>query len=200
MIVVVGLGNPGKTYEGTRHNIGFEVVDEIAARWSLGWKKSLSFKGMIAEKEGRFLLKPTTYMNLSGEAVAALLHFYKIDPSSLLVVVDDVALPFGQLRLRGEGSSGGHNGLKSIEAHLGTQHFARLRVGVGGPEGDLASYVLDPFSGEEKEAVPRIRERAASAVELWIQQGLTSAMNTINRSSDPSIGEKNGQKETDRPL
>ncbi len=196
--LIVGLGNPGKSYDRTRHNIGFMTVDKLAQKQGLTLKKRREFSGEIAEghigADPVILLKPLTFMNLSGEAVAQVLRYWQIDLSRLIVLVDDVALPLGQLRLRINSGSGGHNGLKSIEACLQTNRYARLRIGVGDREqGDLSSHVLGRFSAEEEKLVPDVLERAVQAVEIWLDKGLTSAMNFANPkgdSSTPSIGDK----------
>jgi peptidyl-tRNA hydrolase, PTH1 family len=183
--LIVGLGNPGKEYEESRHNIGFRAVDEFARRYGLTLRKKLFMKGRLAhglvEGQKVFLLQPQTYMNLSGDAVTRVMRKQNIALEKLLVIVDDVALPFGQLRLRTQSGSGGHNGLKSIEEKLGTIDYARLRIGVGDrQEGDLASHVLAPFSREEEKLVPGILERASDVVKIWLTEGLTSAMNHAN--------------------
>ncbi|MBU6382822.1 MAG: aminoacyl-tRNA hydrolase [Verrucomicrobia bacterium] len=195
--LIVGLGNPGKTYKGTRHNIGFEAVDFLAKRHRLEWKKQLKWKGMVAEgkigDDSAILLKPLTYMNLSGESVVLMMHYFHIDLSRLLILVDDVALPLGQLRIRINSGSGGHNGLKSIEESLQTNRYPRLRIGVGDrDDGDLTDHVLGKFSKTEETLLPSVLERAVQAVEIWLDEGLTSAMNFANKgSSTPSIGEEN---------
>ncbi len=193
--LIVGLGNPGKSYDGTRHNVGFAAVEKLAKKHGLEFKKRLKFKGALAEghigNDPVILLMPLTFMNLSGEAVALVMRTFEIDLSRLLIAVDDVALPLGQLRIRINSGSGGHNGLKSIEECLQTQRYARLRIGVSDRcEGELADYVLSRFSKEEKKLLPEILERGVQAMEIWLDQGLTSAMNFAN-SSTPSIGEGN---------
>lgn len=194
MFLVVGLGNPGKAYEHTRHNIGFKAVSELAYKHRLTFHKQLKWKGSLAQ--GRIgnadigLLMPLTYMNESGQAVAAVMRYLKIELSRLLVIVDDVAIAVGQLRMRTDSSSGGHNGLKSIEEHLQTNRFARLRIGVGDrDEGDLASYVLGQFTQEEQKLLPKILDRAIQATEIWLEKGLNHAMNYANNSLNPSNGE-----------
>ena len=154
--LVAGLGNPGEAYQGTRHNIGFRVVDALAAKHKLVFRKVQSFYGLVAEGnvEGKkvLLLKPQTYMNSSGESLKVCSSYYKIPSSQMFVVCDDIYLPFGSLKIKTSGGAGGHNGLKSIESHLGTQVYMRLKVGVGNREsGDLAEYVLSPFFDEEKQ-------------------------------------------------
>jgi peptidyl-tRNA hydrolase, PTH1 family len=183
--LIVGLGNPGKTYEKTRHNIGFRVVDEIARQSALTLRKKFLINGRLAhgliEGCGVYLFQPGTYMNRSGEAVVRVVRKFGIEIENLLVVIDDVALPFGQLRLKTHSSSGGHNGLKSIEDNLGTNGYARLRIGVGDErEGDLASYVLAPFTPDEQKLVPEILGRAAMIAKIWLTEGLISAMNHAN--------------------
>lgn len=204
--LIVGLGNPGKEYEGTRHNIGFRVVQEFARKHALTFKKEAKFKGSIAQGKVRgislLLLLPTTYMNLSGEAVALTSRYYKISLSRLAVVTDEVDLPLGQLRWKINSGAGSHNGLKSVEASLQTQRYARLRMGVGDrTQGDLASHVLSRFSPEEEGSVSNMVERALQSLEIWLDQGITSAMDFANRRgpSTPSIGEENEKREK-KPL
>lgn len=186
--LVVGLGNPGKQYDRTRHNIGFAAVDRIAAKHGLVFKKSLKLQGNLAEGmicgKPSLLLKPQTFMNLSGDSVAAAMRYFSVELPHLLVIVDDVAIPMGQTRLRISSGSGGHNGLKSIEHVLHTNEYARLRLGVGDrQEGmDLASHVLGNFSQEEEKLLPALLERAADAVELFITNGLTRAMDFANKN------------------
>ncbi len=200
MTLIVGLGNPGKTYEKTRHNIGFTAVDLLARKYRLEFKKQLQFKGVLAEgKIGEtsvMLLKPLTFMNLSGEAVVLVMRYYQMDLSQLLIITDDVALPLGQLRIRINSGSGGHNGLKSVEESLQTNRYPRLRIGVGDRDhGDLLDHVLGKFSKEEETLIPSVLERVVQAVEIWLDDGLTSAMNFANKSSStPSIGDENEKK------
>jgi len=189
--IVVGLGNPGRRYQGTRHNIGFAVADEVARR---GQAEFESGRGeTLTARVGRgpaalLVVKPLTMMNLSGEAVAAVAGFYKVDPSALLVAADDVNLPLGRLRLRAGGTAGGHNGLKSIIGCLGTEEFPRLRVGVGrgDPRRDLADHVLAVFDDDERDEVDRAIARAADAVETFLAEGIEAAMNRYNRAGEPS--------------
>ncbi len=189
--LIVGLGNPGKDYEGTRHNIGFASLEALARRHSLHFRHKMQWRSLVAQGQiggaDVVLLMPLTFMNLSGEAVAPIARFLNVGLSRLLVVVDDVALPVGQLRMRSFGGSGGHNGLKSVAAHLQTQSFLRLRVGVGDrAEGDLVSHVLGRFSEEEEKLVPKILERAAVAIELWLEKGLNHAMEFANQKETDS--------------
>ena len=184
--LVVGLGNPGPKYEWTRHNVGFLVVDELAERASIPVQK-LKYKALtnttVIGGQSVLLMKPTTYMNLSGESVGQAARFYKIPPERVLVISDDVALPQGKLRIRRSGSAGGHNGLKNIIAHLGTDQFPRLKVGVGEkphPDYDLADWVLGKFQGEDKKVMDEAVKRAADAVECILKEGADRAMNRFN--------------------
>ncbi len=193
MKLVVGLGNPGSRYRGTRHNIGFEVVDRLVVRHGLKLEtwRHLAETADWRPLEGRVLLvKPTTFMNLSGEAVSALMTFYKIDLTQVLIVCDDVNLPVGRLRARPEGSEGGNNGLRSIAAAIGTQGYQRLRIGAGrgDPRRDLADHVLSRFLPEELVSVEGAIERAADAVEVWIRDGIGPVMNVFNRSDEERSG------------
>lgn len=193
--LIVGLGNPGKSYERTRHNVGFVAVEKWAHKHGLSFKKEPKFKGSIAEgkigDDSVLLLMPLTFMNLSGESVMLVMHYYQIDLSRLMIVTDDVAIPLGQLRIRINSGSGGHNGLKSIEECLQTNRYARLRIGVGDrEEGELADHVLGRFSEEEVKFLPGVLERAVQALEIWLDKGITSAMSFAN-SSTPSIGDAN---------
>jgi peptidyl-tRNA hydrolase, PTH1 family len=186
MHAVVGLGNPGNQYKGTRHNVGFEVVDELARRWNVGlkkWKSSADI-GVVRARDV-VLVEPRTFMNNSGEAVAAVMTFYRIVPEDVLVVVDEVQLPLGKLRLRRSGSAGGHNGLKSVIAHVGDQ-FPRLRIGVGRGdiEWDLADHVLSRFAPAERPAIDAALVRAADAVETFVEAGVEAAMNRFNAAGE----------------
>ena len=182
---VLGLGNPGRRYTRTRHNLGFLVVDELAARAGAPFRNEADrYELAAADIAGAavLLVKPNTYVNRSGIAARALLATHRLEPAQLLVVVDDVYLPFGRMRLRPSGSAGGHNGLLSIEAALGTREFPRLRIGVGAPEGgeDLADHVLATFTADEKRALPACIERAADAVEWVLELGVEAARPRIN--------------------
>ena len=182
----MGLGNPGEKYENTRHNVGFQVVDELAERQNAPVQK-LKFKALTnlltIAGERVLVMKPVTYMNLSGEAVRPAADFYKIPPERILVISDDTALDPGKLRIRIKGSAGGHNGLKSIIQHLGTDQFPRVRVGVGQkphPDYDLADWVLGKFQGEDKKVMDEAVKRAADAVECILKEGTDRAMNRFN--------------------
>ena len=193
MRLIVGLGNPGREYRETRHNVGFMVADEIARRHNLTLAMAPSQvpDAMIAKKfgaDGLLVAKPLTFMNNSGEAVAALARYYDISIGDLLVVVDEVALPFGRLRARARGSAGGHNGLKSVIARLGTTEFARLRLGVGRGDArrDLADHVLSKFEADEQSALGEFITRAADAAEMFAADDIAKVMNTYNPgATDP---------------
>ena len=186
MKAIVGLGNPGAEYKATRHNLGFEVVDELARRWDVKLKSWKSIAALaVARNMTRCWREPKTFMNLSGDCVQRIGAFYQLEPSEFLIVVDDVNLPLGRLRLRKLGSAGGHNGLKSVIQHIGPD-FARLRIGVGrgDPKWDLADHVLSRFGPEEQEAAREAVDRAADAVEMFVAQGIDLAMNRFNALDD----------------
>ena len=199
MKLVVGLGNPGRKYQGTRHNLGFEVVDELARRWQIDMGRE-RFSGMCGDgligEQRVLLLKPLTFMNRSGRAVREALTFHKLDVADLLVIVDDRALPLGRLRIRGRGSAGGHNGLADIVRHLGGEAFARLRIGIDWASGAATvGHVLGSFSAQEQPIVDEAIILAAEAVECWAQRGLDDAMNRYNRTEDANeTRQKDGQK------
>jgi len=189
---IVGLGNPGSQYKGTRHNVGFEVVEALAWRASVGFE-SAPAEALIAKwrrpEEVVLLVKPLTFMNLSGQAIGELARYFKIDVADLFVVVDEVHLPLGKLRARARGSAGGHNGLKSVIAHLGDE-FARLRLGVGrgADQRNLADHVLAKFEKGEAAEVERMTARAADAAEMFIASGIGAVMNAFN-GGDPATTE-----------
>jgi PTH1 family peptidyl-tRNA hydrolase len=188
MKVVVGLGNPGKTYENTRHNVGFSVIACLASRWQAA-RPSAKFQAEIAEirleNEKTLLVCPLTFMNLSGRSVGQLVAFYRVPLEDLLIICDDLSLPLGKIRLRGQGSSGGQKGLQDVIATLGSSAFPRLRIGIDAtPAGwDTADYVLSKFSSDEAPVVAATVERAADVVEMWAKSGLTEAMNKYNRQN-----------------
>jgi PTH1 family peptidyl-tRNA hydrolase len=206
MKLVVGLGNPGREYVRTRHNIGWEVVDALAAR--LGWvgkpedfnrDARTKFDGLLLDgtvslhstggTDKLLLLKPTTYMNLSGKSVQAAMAFYQLTPQDVMVVVDELALPAGRLRLRTGGSSGGHNGLKDIERALGTSEYPRLRVGIDPPPDRVPGrdYVLGKFTEEQRNRIDPAIERATSALVAWIDKGINAAMNQFNVAEKDNV-------------
>lgn len=189
MFLIAGLGNPGRQYEKTRHNMGFDTIDELIDRHRIPHggiaHKAMYGKGMIAG-EKVLAVKPLTYMNLSGESLRECVNYYKLDPETQMIVIyDDIDLEPGQIRIRKKGSAGGHNGIKSIIAQLGTQNFYRIKVGVGAkPKGwDLADYVLGRFSSDERIAVDKAIEEAADAVEMILKDGIEAAMNHYNRKN-----------------
>ena len=193
MKLIVGLGNPGPRYKGTRHNVGFEVMDELARRATLTFETApadaLIAKWRRADGDTALLVKPLTFMNLSGQAVGELVRYFKIDVADLVVVVDEAQLPLGKLRARMRGSAGGHNGLKSVIVHLGDD-FSRLRMGVGRGDSrrDLADHVLAKFDADEAAEVERMITRAADAAETFITSGIAAVMNQYN-GGDPATTE-----------
>lgn len=178
--LIVGLGNPGKKYAETRHNIGFMVLDSLADKAGVHFADEKRWKTQIAKDGMRYLLKPQTFMNESGVAVAKVAAFYKIEPAEVLVVYDDLDLPLGRLRLRGAGSAGGHNGMRSIISHLGTQSFPRLRIGIGRAEREAVGHVLGKFRTEERSELEKSVKNAVLAVALIAGQGLSAAMTRFN--------------------
>ena len=183
--MVVGLGNPGAEYERTRHNIGFAVLDRLAADWRVDWQREAKWGAYWAKAGQVLLVKPMTYMNRSGGPALAVAQFYKVAPDELLVVMDEMALDLGRLRLRLKGSPGGHNGLESIITAFGTEEIPRLRIGIGGvPGGGAVDWVLGRFFEEEMPTVEKAVTRAADAVKAAIDKGVVSAMNTFNKNPE----------------
>jgi PTH1 family peptidyl-tRNA hydrolase len=184
--IVVGLGNPGRRYDGTRHNVGYAVLDVLSAG-PRGARLSSRFEAQIAEldEDGQrvLLVKPETFMNLSGRSVRQIMDFYQADLTDLLVVCDDINLPLGKLRVRARGSHGGHNGLRDIHNHLGTAEYARLRIGVGAPDEDAVDHVLGRFRPSEKPVVEDAIGLAAQAVLVWVHRGVEACMNEFNGES-----------------
>jgi PTH1 family peptidyl-tRNA hydrolase len=187
MKLVAGLGNPGPQYKGTRHNVGFVVLDRLADRhravFDAAPVEALEARWRL-DGDAVILAKPLTFMNLSGESVGGLIRFYRVDTADVLIVCDDVNLPLGRLRVRATGSEGGHNGLRSVAQHLGTVDYARLRIGVGRGEErrDLADHVLSRFEPEEQTGVMSAIDRSADAVEDWVRHGTAYVMNAYNRA------------------
>ncbi len=186
LYLIVGLGNPGSDYARTRHNAGFLVLERLAEQWRISWSYEKKFQARLARAdrgEKRVVLcEPQTYMNSSGEAVGAVRDFYRVPPPQVLVVVDDADLPLGQLRLRPGGSSGGHHGLESIEQHLGTRDYPRLRVGIGRQDGQrqITGHVLGRFGSTEIELIDKVLTVAAAQAETWLEAGIQKAMNQFN--------------------
>jgi PTH1 family peptidyl-tRNA hydrolase len=197
--LIVGLGNPGAEYAKTRHNAGFTLVEILAARWQADWANERKFNARLARTERNgvrvLLCQPQTFMNLSGETVGALVSFYQLLPPwpGLLVVVDDADLPLGEIRLRAGGGNGGHHGLESVGQHLGTDDFARLRLGIGRADGarEITDPVLGRFDAAEAALMEKVLDRAASQVECWLAAGIEKAMNQFNGSVEKS-NESNG--------
>ncbi len=185
MKLIAGLGNPGREYELTRHNIGFMAIDELAKRWNISLNEQ-KFKGVFGagfvNGEKVILLKPLTYMNLSGESIRPLMDYYKIDVEDFVVLYDDLDIPVGKLRLRMKGSAGGHNGVKSTISHLGTQEFQRIRMGIDRPKNGMkvVDYILGRFTSEEIPDVNHSIEKAADACEEWLNKPFLQIMNTFN--------------------
>ena len=196
--LIVGLGNPGAEYAQTRHNAGFLLAEKLAARWKADWANERKFAARIAgsERAGKrvLLCQPQTFMNLSGETVGALVKFYQLPLKQVLVAVDDADLPFGEIRLRAGGSSGGHHGLESIEQHLGSREFARLRVGIGRKDGarEITNFVLGRFDPAEGAMLEKVLDRASDQIECWLDGGIEKAMNQFNGVVD-STNEKKKQ-------
>ena len=193
--LIVGLGNPGAEYAQTRHNAGFLLVEKLAVRWRMDWTVERKFSARLARGEARgkrvLLCEPQTFMNLSGESVGEIIGFYQLPLAQLVVAVDDADLPFGEIRLRSSGSSGGHHGLESIEQHLASREFARLRIGIGRKDGarQIANYVLGKFDTGENALLEKVLERASEQVETWLEAGIEKAMNQFNGVVD-STNEK----------
>jgi PTH1 family peptidyl-tRNA hydrolase len=184
--LIVGLGNPGADYAKTRHNAGFLLVEKLAATWKTDWTNERKFRARIAKAEcnGKRLLlcEPQTFMNLSGETVGALKDFYQLPLARILIAVDDADLSLGEIRLRASGSSGGHHGLESIEQHLASREFARLKIGIGRKDDsrEITNYVLGKFDSGENELLEKVLERASNQVETWLEAGVEKAMNQFN--------------------
>jgi len=199
LYLIAGLGNPGGDYARTRHNVGFMVLEGVAKRWRAGWTYEKKFDARLAraDKADRtaLLCEPQTYMNSSGEAVGAVAEFYRIPADRLLIVLDDADLPLGQLRLRPSGSSGGHHGLESIEQHLGTREYARLRVGIGRQSGEreITSYVLGRFSSTETPLLDKVLTVASDQVECWLESGIQKAMSQFNGAVAGAANESKDQ-------
>lgn len=199
LYLIVGLGNPGTEYTRTRHNVGFVVVEMLADRWRARWVLQKKFQARLArtEQEGRrvLLCEPQTFMNASGQAVRSVGAFYDVPPARVLVVVDDADLPLGQLRLRPSGSSGGHHGLESIEQHLGTREYPRLRVGIGRQPGarEITGHVLGRFGSTEAALADKVLKVAADQAAAWLEAGIQTAMSQFNGVVDDAADEREDQ-------
>jgi PTH1 family peptidyl-tRNA hydrolase len=192
VFLIVGLGNPGSEYESTRHNAGYLLAEKLATSWKASWSAHARFRSRLAtvlcDGSRRILCQPTTYMNCSGEAVAAVAHYYRLSNDHLLVLVDDADLPLGQVRMRPDGSAGGHHGLESVAACLGTMAYARLRMGIGRRAEDdrrISGHVLGRFVAEEEVIFGKVLEHAAGQVECWMRHGIQAAMNRFNGGVTP---------------
>lgn len=188
--LIVGLGNPERKYERTRHNIGFDAVDALAKSWQMSWQENRRFQGILAEgrtphRNKMILLKPLTYMNRSGQSLRSVIDWYKLSSQSILVIYDDMDLPLGKLRMRLSGSAGGHNGMKSIIFHLGSQDFPRLRIGIGKstPDKETISHVLGRFSETENKVMQEVLQIVVEMVELSLKEGIEKAMSIYNGRS-----------------
>jgi PTH1 family peptidyl-tRNA hydrolase len=182
--LIVGLGNPGPEYAATRHNVGFMVLDRLAAQFGSIWEKSRKWDALSAKCGAVLLIKPMSFMNRSGHPLLAVSQFFKIQPEEILVVLDDLALPLGRLRLRARGGPGGHNGLESIIMQFGTEEISRLRIGIGEAPREAVDYVLSRFFDEEKPLIRSTIDHAVDAVKCAIDNGLVSAMNTFNKTEE----------------
>jgi PTH1 family peptidyl-tRNA hydrolase len=196
MHLIVGLGNPGADYAKTRHNAGFLLVEKLAEQWQAGWTNERKFQARVARAECAskkvLLAEPQTFMNLSGEAVGALVKFYQLPLEKILVVVDDADLPLGEIRLRPGGGTGGHHGLESVTQHLGSKDFARLRIGIGrkNEAREITGHVLGKFGADESALLKKVLERAADQMACWVDAGLQKAMNQFNGVVDSTNKEK----------
>ena len=183
MYIIAGLGNPGKKYENTRHNIGFITIDSLASKHNITVDK-LKFKALVGE--GRIsgqkviLVKPQTYMNLSGESIQEVMNFYKVDPENLIIIYDDIDLDLGTLRIRKSGSAGTHNGMRSVVQHINSTAFPRIRIGMGGPKGDIVDFVIGGMSKAESEVLKETVDKAAEAIDCIIEAGIDMSMNRYN--------------------
>jgi PTH1 family peptidyl-tRNA hydrolase len=199
LVLIAGLGNPGSEYAATRHNIGFALVQRLAADWGASWTAQKKFNARLArlERTGKniILCEPQTFMNASGEAVAAVAKFYQVPPDRVLIVVDDADLPLGQIRMKPSGSSGGHHGLESVEQQLGTREYPRLRLGIGRRAEDnreITDYVLGRFTAAERDVVKEVLDRASQQADCWVSEGIQAAMNRFNGAitAPPDKGKK----------
>ena len=194
MRAFIGLGNPGRRYRATRHNIGFGVLDSIQAIFKIPFeagKGDYYFSEATFEEEKILLVKPVTYMNTSGLAVVQLMEHFPLSRKDLLLIYDDFHLPFGEMRFRAKGSSGGHNGIHSVIYHLGSEEFDRLRIGIGSPQADTVDYVLSGFTQEEQEKLPLVFKNTFAALQIYLKQGIAAAMNAFNKKPIDEIDKDN---------
>lgn len=179
--IIVGLGNPGRDYAETRHNVGFMVLDRLARRFGAEWKLDKARKGELAAGPGVLLIKPQTFMNSSGECVGPIMRYYKFDPAQVLVIYDDISFPVGTMKLKAGGSAGGHNGMKSLIAHLGGEKFPRLRVGIGAPgQKEMVGHVLGKFAPDERPPLEECLAKAEEATVMMLKEGFQAAANKFN--------------------
>lgn len=203
--IIVGLGNPGRDYAETRHNVGFMVLDSLAQHFGSEWKADKKFKGELAAGPGIILVKPQTYMNLSGECVGALMRYFKFTPEQVFAVYDDISFPVGTFKLKAGGSAGGHNGVKSLIAHLGTEKIPRLRVGIGVPgQKNMVGHVLGKFAPDERPLLEEALKQAEAAVLLAVKEGFQTAANRFNVKKDkkkpaPAVAEATNIEQTPQP-
>ena len=193
--IIVGLGNPGRDYAETRHNVGFMVLDRLARRFGAEWKPDKARKGELAAGPGVLLIKPQTFMNCSGECVGPIMRYYKFEPEQVLVIYDDISFPVGTMKLRSSGSAGGHNGMKSLIAHLGGEKFPRIRVGIGAPgQKEMVGHVLGKFAPDERPLLEECLAKAEEAAVLMMREGFQAAANKFNVKK-----EKKPRKKTEAP-
>lgn len=198
--IIVGLGNPGRDYAATRHNVGFMVLDRLAAHFGAEWKPEKAYKAEIAAGPGVLLVKPQTFMNSSGESVGPLMRYFKFDPEQVFVVYDDISFPVGTMRLRAGGSAGGHNGMKSLIAHLGTEKFPRLRVGISAPGcKQMVSHVLGKFAPDERPLLDEALLKATAASLTVLRDGFDSAANQFNVRKEKKKKETPQQPDPEQP-
>ena len=195
--IIVGLGNPGRDYAETRHNVGFMVLDRLARRFGAEWKLDKARKGELAAGPGVLLIKPQTFMNCSGECVGPIMRYYKFEPEQVLVIYDDISVPVGTMKLRSSGSAGGHNGMKSLIAHLGGEKFPRLRVGIGAPgQKEMVGHVLGKFAPDERPLLEECLAKAEEATVMMMREGFQAAANKFNVKKEKKPRRKPEQAES----
>ena len=195
--IIVGLGNPGRDYAETRHNVGFMVLDRLARRFGAEWKADKARKGELAAGPGVLLIKPQTFMNCSGECVGPIMRYYKFEPEQVLVIYDDISFPVGTMRLRSSGSAGGHNGMKSLIAHLGGEKFPRIRVGIGAPgQKEMVGHVLGRFAPDERPLLEDCLAKAEEATVMMLREGFQAAANKYNVKKEKNPRKKPEQAES----